>query len=215
MKSRTRGKDVARKKNAARLERDFYHRLDVVQISRELIGKVLLTKIDSVITGGVIVETEAYGGALDRASHAYGNRRTARTESMFLPGGHAYIYLCYGMHHLFNVVTGPKGIPAAVLIRALEPQEGVETMLRRRRIKKIEPRLTSGPGALAQALGMNRSHDKANLCGATIWIEDNGAHVSEGSILASPRVGVHYAGEDAALPWRFRLRGSLWTSSAL
>lgn len=207
-------KSSTRKKKEARLERDFYERLNVVQISCELLGKILLTKIGSTITSGIIVETEAYGGALDRASHAYGNRRTPRTESMFLPGGHAYIYLCYGMHNLFNVVTGPKDIPAAVLIRAVEPQQGIETMLQRRRMKKLEPRLTAGPGALAQALGMNRSHDKTDLRGTTIWIEDAGTSISKSSVIASPRVGVHYAGEDAKLPWRFRLRGSLWTSLA-
>lgn len=201
-------------KSASVLPRSFYLREDVVQIGRELLGKFLMTRINGVVTGGMIVEVEAYGGMMDKASHAHGNRRTNRTESMFLLGGHAYVYLCYGMYELFNVVTGKKDEAAAVLIRALEPKEGIETILRRRKMKKLGPRLSAGPGALTRALGITRRHDRIDLCGDVVWIEDRGVVVPKNKIVESPRVGVHYAEEDAHLHWRFRIKDSLWTSPA-
>ncbi|MFZ5806599.1 MAG: DNA-3-methyladenine glycosylase [Verrucomicrobiota bacterium] len=195
------------------LPREFYLCEDVVQIAQELLGKMLFTKVRGQLTGGKIVEAEAYGGKMDRASHAFGNRRTARTESMFLPGGHAYVYLCYGVHRLFNVVTGPKDCASAVLIRAIEPMIGVKTMLRRRNIKKMASKLTAGPGALTQALGITLKHDRADLCNGLLWIAD-APPIQQINILASPRVGVHYAGDDAKLHWRFRIKNSPWTSPA-
>jgi len=192
----------------------FYTRSDVVAIAQELVGKQLMTNINGIISGGMIVETEAYAGPEDRASHAYNNRRTARTEVMFSQGGTAYIYLCYGLHHLFNVVTNQEGIPHAVLIRGLEPRQGIDIMLERRGMQMVHPKLSNGPGSLAQALGIDRRMSGSSLLKPPIWIEDNNCTVSENQILSSPRVGVQYAREHALLPWRFRLRGSKWTSPA-
>ena len=181
-----------------RLRESFYQRSDVVQIARELVGKVLYSSMDGQVTAGMIVETEAYNGVVDRACHAFGGRRTARTEVMFRAGGVAYVYLCYGMHHLLNIVTGPQDMPQAVLIRALKPLEGLDVMLLRRKGK--EP-LTSGPGTVAQALGITTKHSGVSLLGNTIWIEDHGIAIP--NIVTSPRIGVDYAGEDALLPYRF------------
>lgn len=159
----------------------------------------------------MIVETEAYGGIVDRASHAYGNRRTRRTEIMFQAGGVAYVYLCYGLHCLFNIVTNNKGFPDAVLIRALEPVAGIDYMLKRRRKGKVDRSLTGGPGALTQALGIGLRHTGVRLDGQTIWLQD-GAAFSLPEILAGPRIGIQYAGADAKRPWRFRVRRNPWTS---
>lgn len=183
-----------------KLSLDFYQRDDVVQISRELLGCYLFTSLDGVITGGKITETEAYKGAEDRACHAYLNRRTARTEVMFHPGGVSYVYLCYGMHHLLNIVTNEANIPHAVLIRAIEPLEGVERMLKRRKKNKIDTMFTNGPGKVAQALGIDKKLNGHSLIGETIWIEKGEKPTK---IVAGPRIGVDYAGEDAKLPWRF------------
>lgn len=175
----------------------FYRNPDVVAIAKSLIGKTLYTAIDGRLTGGRIIETEAYAGITDRACHSYNNRRTPRTEIMYAPGGVAYVYLCYGMHHLFNIVTGPKDSPTAVLIRALKPTIGLDIMLERR---KRQP-LTSGPGTLTTALGITLKHNALSLTGPTLWIEEGPQHPIE----ASPRIGVDYAGPDALLPYRFTL----------
>ncbi len=179
-----------------------------------LLGKVLFTKIDNIITAGIIVETEAYSGPEDKASHAYNNRRTQRTKTMYLQGGVGYVYLCYGMHHLFNVVTGSKEVPHAILIRAVEPLHGVEEMLKRRQMKVLKPSLTAGPGALSKALGITKVHDGCSLLQSPIWVEDHGICVSKKEIIASPRVGIDYAEEYKDMPWRFRLKNSIWTSKA-
>jgi DNA-3-methyladenine glycosylase len=139
----------------AKLKRSFYTRDNVVAVARELLGKFLITRIDGVLTSGMITETEAYGGISDRASHAYNGRRTNRTEIMFAEGGTAYVYLCYGIHHLFNVVTHKKDTPHAILIRAIEPVEGIDIMVERRKKERLDFSLTSGPGALSQALGIH------------------------------------------------------------
>lgn len=197
---------------ATRLTVDFYLREDVVQVARDLLGKVLVTAFDGVRTAGRITEVEAYRAPDDRACHAYGNRRTRRTEVMFQSSGRAYIYLCYGMHHLFNVVTGPEGMAHAVLVRAVEPVEGLETMQARRgsTVHSSDIRLTTGPGALAQALGLHMAQTGQSLLApdAPIWIEDRGMVVPEQDIAAGPRIGVAYAGECAAWAWRFWLRQS-------
>jgi len=182
---------------------DFYLRDDVVQISRDLLGKVLCTRIRGVLTRAVITETEAYAGVTDKASHAYGDRRTRRTEPMYAEGGTAYVYLCYGIHHLFNVVTNVEGIPHAVLIRGGRPLAGIPTMLRRRGKTKLESSLLGGPGSTAQALGIHTRMTGLSLLGERIWIEDHGITVSMDRIRVGPRVGVDYAEEDAALPYRF------------
>jgi len=190
----------------SKLLREFYVRPSVVQIAKDLLGKYLLTRLEDTATGGMIVETEAYAGPEDRASHAYNSRRTSRTEIMFHEGGVAYVYLCYGIHHLFNIVTNVEGIPHAVLIRALEPTDGVELMLHRRNMKEVSLKLSGGPGTLTQALGIKTTQTQTDLTGEQIWLEDRGFLVPEDEIIAGPRVGVSYAGEDAENPWRFQLK---------
>lgn len=195
-----------------RLTARFYQRTDVVQIARDLLGKVLITQLEGQVTSVIITETEAYRAPDDRACHAWGNRLTPRTRTMFESGGRAYIYLCYGIHHLFNVVTGPKDMAHAVLIRAGEPLEGVETMLRRRNMEKIATRLTAGPGALGKALALHTHLDHTDFTdpASPVWIEDRGITVS--NIASGPRIGVDYAGECAAWPWRFWIEESKWVS---
>jgi DNA-3-methyladenine glycosylase len=195
-----------------RLPESFYLRSDVVKIATELIGKLLVTEFDGLRTSGIIVETEAYAGITDKASHAYGGRHTGRTEVMYMPGGTAYVYLCYGIHHLFNVVTNVEGIPHAILIRGIEPVEGIETMLARRGKDKLQPTLTAGPGALSEALGIKTSHTGISLSDNKIYIEESGIKITLSNIVASTRVGVAYAGEDALLPYRFHLKDNKFVS---
>lgn len=200
-----------------RLTTDFYLRDDVLAVAQDLLGKVLVTHFDGQRTAGVITEVEAYRAPEDRACHAYQNRRTPRTEVMFRPGGCAYIYLCYGLHHLFNVVTGPEGVAHAVLIRAVEPVEGQNLMCQRRGYapwEDLSPRkkvaLTTGPGALAQALGLHTHQSGQSLTDrrSPMWIEDQGLHLSKADIARGPRIGVDYAGECALWEWRFWVRHS-------
>ncbi|MCK5849563.1 MAG: DNA-3-methyladenine glycosylase [Kiritimatiellae bacterium] len=199
----------------SKLKRTFYIRSNVVQISTDLLGKHLFTHLPGYpVTGGIIVETEAYAGPDDKASHAYGNRRTKRTEVMFHSGGVAYVYLCYGIHSLFNIVTNVEGIPHAVLIRAIQPTHGTAVMLTRRNKKKLDRTLTGGPGTLTQALGINTTHTGMSLSGGEIWIESRSRPVPNRNIEKGPRVGVDYAGSDAARPWRFRIKNNIWTSRA-
>lgn len=199
-----------------KLPADFYQREDVVQIARELLGKVLVTAFGGRRTAGKIVETEAYRAPEDKASHAYNFRRTKRTEIMYAPGGMAYVYLIYGMHHLFNVVTNVEDTPHAVLIRAIEPVENVALMLERRGWRAAKPQLTAGPGVLSKALGITVEHTGLKLTSkdSPIWIEDRDIFIENENIIASPRVGVSYAEEWAQQPWRFRVRDSRWTSRA-
>ena len=187
------------------LKESFYTRDDVVAISRELLGKRLCTRINGGLTKVIITETEAYAGVDDRASHAHGGKRTARTEPMFADGGIAYVYLCYGIHHLFNVVTSTRGTPHAVLIRAATPDEGERLMLRRRGKKKPDRTLMAGPGSVSKALGITTRLTGESLQGPRIWIEDAGIAVNSRQILAGPRIGVDYAEKDAARPYRFIL----------
>lgn len=186
-----------------KLTSDFYLREDVLQIARDLIGKELITNIHGTITSGIITETEAYAGVVDRASHAYGGRRTNRTETMYAVGGISYVYLCYGIHHLFNVVTNVKEVPHAVLIRNIQPLKGLETILERRRKKKVDKTLSTGPGTMSEALGIKTLHNGFDLTGDTIWIEDAGIAIANETVKITPRIGVDYAGEDAKLPYRF------------
>lgn len=200
--------------NSKRLTSDFYTRTDVVQVARELLGKVLVTQFDGIRTAGIIAEVEAYRAPDDRACHAWNNRRTNRTEVMFREGGTAYIYLCYGIHHLFNVVTGPADTAHAVLVRALEPLVGMEVMMKRRQILKPGPRITSGPGALSQALGLTTTWTGQSLLTSDtpVWIEDHEKIIPAAGIASGPRIGVDYAGECAAWEWRFWLRDSAFVS---
>ncbi len=197
-----------------KLSRDFYLDDDVVGLAQSLLGKVFCTKIDDIFTSGKIVETEAYCGATDKACHAHLNRRTKRTEIMFGTGGFAYVYLCYGIHHLFNIVTNQKNYADAILIRAVEPLNGIEDMMERRGLNKQEYRLTAGPGVMSSALGISTEHYGTDLTGNTIWIEDHKETISPENIIASPRVGIDYAEEDALLPWRFRIAKNPWCSKA-
>lgn len=192
------------------LSPSFYLNEDVVQVAKDLLGKVIVTKIDGVTTSGIITETEAYAGITDKASHAYGGRRTNRTEIMYAMGGVAYVYLCYGIHHLFNVVTNVQDIPHAVLIRAIEPVKGIDAMLQRRKKTKLQPQLTSGPGAMSMALGIHTSHTGLSLAKGIITIHDEDINV--GDIVATTRIGVDYAKEDALLPYRFYIAGNKYIS---
>lgn len=197
----------------SRLPKSFYQSMDVIRLSKELIGKKLVSCFDGKRTAGIIVETEAYLGEIDRASHAYGLRRTARTEVMFREGGLAYVYLCYGIHHLFNVVVSPKGIPHAILIRGLEPVEGMDRMLKRCNKSRLDRTLTSGPGSLTRALGITTEQTGISLIRNTpVWIEDSKNTIPSGRILSLTRVGVEYAKEDALLPYRFLLEGNPYVS---
>ncbi|HZW58667.1 MAG TPA: DNA-3-methyladenine glycosylase [Woeseiaceae bacterium] len=190
-----------------KLTRAFYTRGDVQSVARELLGKVLCSRIDGRLCRALITETEAYAGVADKASHAFGGRRTARTEPMFANGGCAYVYLCYGMHHLFNVVTATAGTPHAVLVRAVSALDGEYTMLERRRRRQPDASFLVGPGKVAQAFGITTALSGASLCGSTVWIEDGGDAIVPSSIAAGPRIGVDYAAEHAALPYRFVARG--------
>ena len=198
----------------SKLTMEFYQREDVLLISRELLGKVLCTNFHGKLTSGIIVETEAYAGVTDKASHAYGGRKTKRTETMYAKGGSAYIYLCYGIHHLFNIVTNKENIPHAVLIRAIEPQDGFKVMLERRNKKEMDHTLTAGPGSLTQALGITIKDSGIFLMDNLIWLEDQNINYTNQDILATPRVGVQYAGKDAQNPWRFQIENSPWVSPA-
>ena len=184
------------------LSRDFYQRQDVVRISRDLLGCVLCTQFDGVKTCGIITETEAYCGRGDKACHANDGTRTQRTEVMYGPPGHSYIYLCYGIHHLFNVVTNRKGLADAVLIRAIYPITGIETMRKRRGGIK-DKNLTNGPGKLSRALSIHTSMSGCLLSEPPIWIEERRSNINDTNINSSTRVGVDYAGEDAGKKWRF------------
>jgi DNA-3-methyladenine glycosylase len=194
-----------------KLPESFYQRTNVVKIARELLGKGLFTKIENIVTGGIIVETEAYSW-IERGCHAFDARKTKRNSIMFSKGGHTYIYLCYGIHHLFNIVTNSEDVADAVLVRAIEPLEGLEQMRARRGTQGYPFHLTSGPGKLTRALGIDRKWNGKFLLDNEIWIEDIGRKISTRKIEASPRIGIDYAGEDAKLPWRFTIKGNLWVS---
>ncbi len=193
---------------------DFYLQPDVVQVAKSLLGKLLITKIGKQITSGIIVETEAYAGKIDKASHAYGGKLTYRTQTMYQSGGVSYVYLCYGIHHLFNVVTNGEGIPDALLIRAIEPIDGIDLMMKRRKLDSNQLKLSNGPGVLSQALGIQIHFNNYKLTGNNIWIEDTGHSISQDMIISSARVGVAYAGEHALWPYRFRIKDNKWVSNA-
>lgn len=194
-----------------KLSKSFYQRSDVTRIARELLGKLLFTNIEGVICGGRIVETEAYSWK-ERGCHAFNERKSERNAVMYESGGHAYVYFCYGMHHMFNVVTNKKDHAEAVLIRAIEPVAGEEDMKARRGLLRSPFQLTAGPGKLTKALGIDRKLNGKLLVDDEVWIEDAGEKVNKNSIVASPRIGIDYAGDDALLPWRFYLKENLWVS---
>jgi DNA-3-methyladenine glycosylase len=188
-----------------KLPDSFYQGADVIKIARELLGKVLVTNFNEQLTSCIITETEAYNGVTDKASHAYGGRRTDRTEVMYASGGIAYVYLCYGIHHLFNIVTNKENVPHAVLIRAILPLEGLDIMMQRRNKNKVDKKFAVGPGTVSQALGIHTRHTGLSLSGNDIWIEDRKIKADTSKIRTTPRIGVDYAGSDALLPYRFLL----------
>lgn len=182
----------------------FYQREDVVRIARDLLGKLLITNIEGKITSGYITETEAYRGPEDKASHAYQMRRTPRNESMYAQGGVSYVFVCYGMHQMFNIVTNVREVPHAVLVRAIEPIKGLEVMITRRGCADLR-QLTNGPGKLTQALGITRMYDGLSLASENLSVLESGRIIDPDQVIAGPRVGIDYAEEDRFLPWRFRL----------
>ena len=193
------------------IEKAFYLRNDVVQIGQELLGTILHTRVDNKITSGIIVETEAYCGSIDRASHAYPSRLTSRNRIMFEDGGRAYVYLIYGIHYLFNIVTNKSNMADAILVRAIEPVIGLDTMMHRRHKNSVE-RLTSGPGILSEAMGIDKSFYGEDLTGNRVWLEYATENPEKIQIVKTTRIGVDYAGNDANLPWRFYIKNNPWIS---
>jgi DNA-3-methyladenine glycosylase len=189
-----------------KLQASYYLNTDVVFLAKDLIGKTLCTRINHKLTCGIITETEAYAGIIDKASHSYGGRRTNRTETMYAKGGVSYVYLCYGIHRLFNIVTNTNDVPHAILIRAIYPIKGIEEIEIRRGLK-FSDKLCVGPGKVSQALGIDLIHNNVSLTGKEIWLEDNNLNIKESDINVGPRIGIDYAGEDAKLPYRF------WTTN--
>jgi len=193
----------------------FYRRENVLHIAQELLGMHLCSNIDGKLCKGMIVETEAYKGMNDKACHANNNKRTPRTEIFYRDGGVAYVYLCYGIHHLFNIITNDSEKADAILIRAIEPVEGIEHMLERRSMQKVAKRLSAGPGVMSAAMGINKQHYGVDLQGDEIWLEPGNSPYPKKEILATPRIGVDYAGSDALLPYRFIIKGNKWVSGRL
>lgn len=194
-----------------RIPREFYLNYDTVSIARDLLGKLVVVPDDQGRrVSGMIVEAEAYLGADDRAAHSYAGRRTPRNEVTYGSGGHVYVFFVYGMYYQLNVVTGPADHPHVVLIRAIEPVDGVEIM-RERRGKMPDKNLTSGPGKLCIALNIDRSLNRADLCGGRIWLEDH-CLFADDEIAAGKRIGIDYAGDDVANPWRFWVKDNSFVS---
>ncbi len=192
------------------LDKSFYIGDDVVGIARSLLGCIIQSRVNGITTSGIITETEAYRGPEDKASHAYNNRRTPRTNTMFEEGGTSYIYLCYGIHHLFNVVTGPRDIPHAVLIRAIRPLENIPAMLERRGFNRATNSLTNGPGKWTQAMGITTQLDNIPLYTTHSLIQIyEGISISKDEIIVSPRVGIDYAEEWIGKPWRFIVKNKV------
>ena len=191
---------------------EFYKRKNVVTIARELLGKLIITNIEGIKTSGRIVETEAYAGITDKASHAYAGKRTSRNKHMYGEAANAYVYICYGIHQMFNIVTNDKEIPDAILIRAVEPLEGIEDMLIRTGKKNADNTLTRGPGNVGKALGIFKMHSGINVTGETIFLASDDFKLDADMIGSSARIGVNYAGPDAFLPYRFFIKGNKFVS---
>lgn len=198
--------------NLKKLTIDFYNRKNVVGIAKELLGKILVTNINGNLTSGRIVETEAYNGILDKAAHSYAGKRTNRNEHTYAQGGVAYIYVCYGIHQMFNVVTNEKEIPEVILVRALEPLNGIKYMLERTGKKMLDYTLTKGPGNVGKAMGIHKDFSGTNLLGNEIFLASDETVIPEQVIGVSSRIGVLYAGEDALLPYRFFVKGNKFVS---
>lgn len=195
-----------------KLTLDFYNRKDVLEIAKDLLGKIVVTMFDNQLTSGRIVETEAYMALVDKASHSFSGRRTSRNEHMYSPAGTAYVYICYGMHQMLNVVTNDEGIPDAILIRAVEPVEGVDIMLKRTGKAHADYTLTKGPGNVGKALGIFKQHSGLLLLDDLLFISDDKKRYSDDEIGISPRIGIDSAGPDALLPYRFYIKGNKYVS---
>jgi DNA-3-methyladenine glycosylase len=196
-----------------KLNLSFYDRKNVVLIARELLGKILVTQWDGIRSSGRIVETEAYAGEMDRASHAFAGRRTTRSEDLYGDPGTSYVYISYGMHHLFNVITNKKNIPHGILIRALDPMEGIDQMLKRTGKNRGDFTLTKGPGNLSRAMGLSKLNSGISLISDEIFIEDDGMHYKKDQIIVTKRIGIESAREDAELPYRFIVKGNPYVSA--
>ncbi|MEP6617118.1 MAG: DNA-3-methyladenine glycosylase [Ginsengibacter sp.] len=192
----------------------FYERSNVLRIAKDLLGKILVTNFDGCITSGRIVETEAYVALIDKASHSFGGKRTNRNEHMYSEAGTAYVYICYGMHQMFNVVTNKKDIPDAILIRALEPCQGTDRMLTRTGKPVLDKTLTRGPGNVGKAMGISKQHSGSHLLDNTIYIYGDGTGYKKHEIGISKRIGVEGAGSDGLLPYRFYVRGNRFVSGS-
>ena len=195
-----------------KLPYSFYDRDDVIAIARELLGKVIVTNIKGKKASGRIIETEAYVAFIDKASHSYKGRKTARNEHMYSAPGTAYIYICYGMHQMMNVVTNKEGIPDAILIRAIEPLAGVQLMQQRTGKGNVDYTITRGPGNVGKALGISKDHSGFLLLDDTISIYDDGFSLNDIEIGASKRIGVKSAGKDGLLPYRYYIKGNKYVS---
>ncbi|NML57026.1 DNA-3-methyladenine glycosylase [Chryseobacterium cheonjiense] len=196
----------------SKLKPEYYQNTDAIFLAQDLLGKILFTRKNGEVTAGIITETEAYFGTEDKASHAYGGRRSSRTEAMYQPGGFSYVYLCYGIHHLFNIVVSKEDDPKSVLVRSVEPYKGLEIIRKRRNMAVTDKAVSSGPGSASKALGIDMSFNKKSLTGDEIWIEDSGLLYGSEDITSTPRVGVAYAQEHALLPLRFYLKNNRYIS---
>jgi DNA-3-methyladenine glycosylase len=197
-----------------KLPLSFYLQTDVVTIAQNLLGKLLMTKQDGIITGGIITETEAYGGITDKACHAYNGRYTARTKTLYEIGGITYVYFCYGMHHLLNIVTNKKEVPEAVLIRGIQPLINIDIMKKRLNYSKL-PKLLNGPGKVCKALDITKKDNEESLLKDKIWIEEFQIKIPKTSIKESKRIGVDYAGHDAERLWRFYIDNAFPINSSV
>jgi DNA-3-methyladenine glycosylase len=197
----------------AKLPKQFYTGTDTLEIAKQLLGTTLCSNFNGIITKGKIVETEAYCGIEDRGCHAFKGRLTDRTKVMYQPGGVVYVYLCYGIHYLFNVITHIEGMPHAILIRAIEPIAGFEMILERTNRKKIDHTIGAGPGLVSLCMGFKKEHTGISLLSDEIWI-DKGASIPKNKIIDSPRVGMNFEGEYKLIPWRFRIKDSIHISKA-
>lgn len=200
--------------NTVPLSRAYYQNQSTLFITQDLLGKLLVAEVEKgKRTIGRVVETEAYLAPEDQASHAYQYKYTKRTATMFSEGGVAYVYLCYGVHAMFNLITREAGLPHAILIRAVEPLEGLEYMMERRKMHTVKRTLTAGPGCLTEAMGIHRGLDATPLDGNTFWIADDGTSPDPASVVTGPRIGIPSAGAYRDVPWRFYLQANKWVSN--
>jgi DNA-3-methyladenine glycosylase len=195
-----------------KLPKSFYQRDDTLAIAKELIGKLLITNIAGELTGGLIIETEAYMGPIDRGSHAFNNKRTPRNDTMYSEGGQVYMYICYGIHDMLNIVTGKEGSPHAILIRAIQPTIGWDIIKRRRNLYNQDYRLCQGPGSLAKSLALTKVHNGLDLNGDIIWVEDTHSAYPDKDIIAAARVGMNFEGPYKNIPWRFLVKNNKYVS---